>query len=214
MPGKTLFVTDLTAPPRDQAAPADVLRDLLAGNERWVAGQARHPRQSPDWRERLAIGQEPLATVLTCIDSRVPPELLFDCGLGEMFVIRTGAQMIDDGIVLASAQFGPVSCAVTRLILVLGHSGCGAVAAAIPVLGGGGRAPGRVQALVDALRPAYAEALRESGDLAANMIRAQTRLTVGRLERDPVLRELADDGGLLIAGGHYDLASGAVTLLS
>lgn len=214
MPGKTPFVADLTAPPRDQAAPADVLRELLAGNERWVSGQARHPRQSPDWRERLAIGQEPLATVVTCIDSRVPPELLFDCGLGEMFVIRTGAQVIDDGIALGSAQYGPVSYAATRLILVLGHSGCGAVAAAIAVLGGGGRAPGRVQALVDALRPAHQEALREPGDLAANMIRAQTRLTVRRLERDPVLRELADDGGLLIAGGYYDLGSGAVTLLS
>jgi carbonic anhydrase len=194
--------------------PDEALRILLAGNQRWACGQAEHPRQSVWWRHHLAAHQEPFAVVLSCIDSRVPPEIVFDCGLGDMFVVRTGAQTLDRGVVLGSVEYGPQNYHSARLILVLGHSGCGAVSAAIEVISSGGRAPGHIQAVVDALRPAYHVAVREPGDLLDNMIRAQTRLTAGRLRRDRLLARLIATEGLRIAGGHYDLETGLVTMVA
>jgi carbonic anhydrase len=194
--------------------PHATLDHLLTGNKRWAAGTARHPNQSVQRRHELATHQEPPAVVVSCIDSRVPPELVFDVGLGEMFVIRTGAQTLDEGVVLGSIEFGPAKFPAARLILVLGHSGCGAVSAAITLIRDGGQAPGHIQAVVDALRPAYHVAVRETGDLLNNMIRAQTRLTVERLKRDPVLKEIIDRDGLLIVGGHYQLESGLVAIIA
>jgi carbonic anhydrase len=89
---------------------------------------------------------------------RGSPELVFDCGLGDLFVIRTGAQALDRGVILGSIEFGPVNFPSARLILVLGHSGCGAVTSAISVIRDGAHAPGHIPAVVDALRPAYAAA--------------------------------------------------------
>jgi carbonic anhydrase len=156
----------------------------------------------------------PFATVISCIDSRVPPELVFDRGLGDMFVVRTGAQALDERVVLGSIEFGPVNYASARLMLVLGHQRCGAVEAAIKVIESGGRAPGHIQAVVNALRPAYRVAARQHGDLLDNMIRAQTRLAVQRLKLDRPLRKLIESEGLVIVGGHYLLDSGAVQLIA
>jgi carbonic anhydrase len=201
-------------PPAAQGpGPREALDLLMAGNRRWVQGRAEHPRQSVRWRQQVAPHQDPMAVVLSCVDSRVPPELVFDSGLGDMFVIRTGAQVLDRKVVLGSIEFGPVNYAATRLVLVLGHSGCGAVSAAISVLSSGGRAPGHIQAVVDALRPAYQAALGQQGELMVNMIRAQTRLTVDRLKRDRALRDLVSGAGLLIVGAHYELATGVVSVI-
>lgn len=205
---------EAAAGPQEAPGPQEALDILLAGNRRWVSGQSEHPRQSPGWRRQLAPHQAPFAVVVSCIDSRVPPELVFDCGLGDLFVVRTGGQALDQRVVLGSIQFGPVSYGSARLVLVLGHAGCGAVTAALTVIRGGGQAPGHIQAVVDALRPAYHEAMRQSGDLLDNMIRAQTRLTVRRLRGDPLLGEFIATDGLLIAGGHYDLDSGVVGLIT
>jgi carbonic anhydrase len=194
--------------------PRAALRLLMAGNRRWVAGRAAHPHQSVARRQHVAGHQDPFAMVVSCIDSRVPPELVFDRGLGDLFVIRTGAQVLDGGVVLGSIEFGPVNYAATRLLLVLGHQRCGAVAAAIKVITGGGRAPGHIQAVVNALRPAYRAAAGQPGDLLDNMIRAQTRLAVQALTRDRLLRQLIAADGLMIVGGHYLLDSGQVQLIT
>jgi carbonic anhydrase len=93
----------------------------MQGNERWVRGRPRHPHQSVAWREHVAAHQEPFATVVSCIDSRVPPELVFDRGLSDLFVIRTGAQTLDNLVVLGSVEFGPNAYPSARLIFVLGH---------------------------------------------------------------------------------------------
>jgi carbonic anhydrase len=154
--------------------------------------------------------QSPFATVICCIDSRVPPEVVFDAGLGDLFAIRTGAQTLDEQVVLGSIEFGPVNYSTAKLMFVLGHQDCGAVSAAIKVIESGGRAPGHIQAVVDALRPAYRIAKPQPGHLLDNMIRAQTRLTVQRLRRDPVLRKL----DLLIVGGRYDLYAGLVEIIA
>jgi len=200
--------TDALAASADEASrpigPNAALRVLMAGNRRWVRGTARHPRQSPKWRRFLAGHQNPFATVVSCIDSRVPPEIVSDCGLGEMFVIRTGAQTLDDQVVLGSIEFGPEFFASARLIFVLGHQRCGAVEKAIQVIESGGRAPGHIQAVVDALRPAYYAAKPQPG----NMVRAQIRLTVQRLKADPLL------GNQLVVGGRYAMASGVVDIIA
>jgi carbonic anhydrase len=197
--------------PTSQAA---ALKLLMEGNERWARGRPRHPHQSVAWRHHVAGHQEPFATVVSCIDSRVPPEIVFDRGLGDLFVIRTGAQTLDDLVVLGSVEFGPDGYPSARLIFVLGHARCGAVTAAISAIESGKRAPGHIQAVVDALRPAYHVAVRQPGDLVDNMIRAQTKLTVQRLKRDPLLRRLIVSDGLRIVGGHYDLDTGVVKIIA
>ena len=166
------------------------------------------------WRHHLATGQNPFATVVSCIDSRVPPELVFDCGLGEILTVRTGAQTIDERVVLGSIEYGAATWSSTRLLLVLGHSGCGAVNDAIKLISSGGQAPGHIQAVVDALRPASRAALHQPGSQLNNTTRAQTRLTVRRLERQPLIRDLIRRDGLMVAGGHYDLHTGLVTIIA
>lgn len=201
-------------PAETTPGPQEALRLLMAGNSRFVRGRAAHPHQSISWRDHIAPHQDPFATVISCIDSRVPPEIVFDRGLGDMFVVRAGAQALDEQVVLGSVEFGPVNYPSARLLLVLGHQRCGAVQGAIKVFQSGGRAPGHIQAVVEALRPAYQVAVKQHGDLVDNMVRAQTRLTVRRLKLDPVLSDLIRSEGLVIAGGYYKLDTGAVQLIA
>src|SRR5436305_12920658 len=115
--------------------PDEALEELLEGNRRWVAGRLAHPDRSLERREELAVAQRPFATVFCCIDSRVTPEIVFDCGIGDLAVIRTGAHVLDEDVVMASLQFA-AGVLQTPLMLVLGHQGCGAVTAAIDALEG------------------------------------------------------------------------------
>jgi carbonic anhydrase len=191
-------------PPVDGYA---ALRLLMAGNLRWARGRARHPNQSVRRRRDVAGGQTPFAVVFSCIDSRVPPELVFDRGLGDLFVVRTGAQAVDD-VALGSVEYGPAA-AGTPLVVVLGHERCGAVHAAIEAIEHhGGDAPGHLGAIVRALEPAYREAKSRPGDLEDNMVRAQTELTVARLRQESLPRDT------LVVGGRYDLDTGRVGLLA
>jgi carbonic anhydrase len=194
--------------------PREALQLLMEGNQRWSRGRTWHPHQSVHRRWQVAGHQDPFATVISCIDSRVPPEIVFDRGIGDMFTIRTGAQALDERVVLGSIEFGPFNYSSARLMFVLGHQKCGAIAAAIEVIESGGRAPGHIQAVVDALRPAYRMAKPQPGDLADNMTRAQTRLTVHGLKQDPLLRDLMTTNGLTIVGGHYSLQSGLVEIIA
>jgi carbonic anhydrase len=150
--------------------------------------------------------------VFSCIDSRVPPELVFDRGLGDIFVIRTGAQTVND-VTLGSVEFGPEETG-TPLIIVLGHQRCGAVIAAIHAIQNHRHAPGHIQAVVDALKPAYNVAIHQSGDLVDNMVRAQTKLTVALLKSDPALAERVQAGELMIVGGRYSLETGRVEIIA
>jgi carbonic anhydrase len=203
------------------ADPQEALRVLLAGNQRWVhrrgGGKPEHPHQSIARRLEVAPHQDPLAVVFSCIDSRVPPEIVLDCGVGDLFVIRTGGQVLDDRTVLGSIEYGPVGFESCRLVLVLGHERCGAIIAAVEAIEKAAPAPGHIQAVVEALRPAYEVAVAEPGDVVENMVRAQVRLTVEALKADPLLAGLAAGpagSGLMIVGGRYDLESGAVEIIA
>jgi carbonic anhydrase len=200
----------LEAAPR---TPSEALARLLAGNRRWVNGEPRNPHQAAGQRRRVAARQAPFAAVFSCIDSRVPPELLFDQGLGDILVVRTAGQAVDE-VALGSVEFGADELHVP-LVFVLGHERCGAVTAAITAIRQHrGHAPGHIQQVVDALRPAYTEATRQSGDLVDNMVRAQTRLTVARLRRDGLLAERLRGGALAVVGGRYDLDTGLVEVIA
>jgi carbonic anhydrase len=194
----------MAPPERAATTPGDALNLLLEGNRRWVDGNLAHPNRSLERRAVLSNGQSPFATVFSCIDSRVPAEIVFDCGIGDLAVVRTGAHVLD-GAVLASLAFA-VQKLGTPLLLVLGHEQCGAVTAALAALDADGPADAGQDPIVEALRPAY-EA-REGHELEA-MIRAHTRLTVDRLTA--LLPH--DTDGLRVLGGYYSFDTGAVSIL-
>lgn len=201
-----------------EAVPANVtpkqaLALLVAGNRRWVLGRVTHPAQSVARRDSLTHSQHPFATIVSCIDSRVPPELVFDRGIGDLAVIRTGAQVLDLGVILGSIEFAAAKLA-TPLIVVMGHQRCGAVKGAIDLIKSGGAAPGHIQPIIDGLRPAYAVAVKETGDLIDNMSRAQTRLAVEQLRQDPLVHALIAKGKLHVTGAHYSLDTGAATFIA
>jgi carbonic anhydrase len=135
------------------ARPADVLSNLKGGNWRFQhPGEMRHPNQTRQRRTDLLNEQRPVAIVLACADSRVSPEIIFDQGLGDLFVLRVAGNVLDDHI-MGSIEYGVEKLGV-RFILVLGHSNCGAVDATVNALAKGERLPGKVQSLVDAIAPA------------------------------------------------------------
>ncbi|MFD0476062.1 carbonic anhydrase [Nonomuraea thailandensis] len=137
-------------PPRTPEAAYD---RLMAGNGRWVSNELRHPDRDPTRRQLLATSQQPYGAVLSCIDSRVPPELVFDTGLGDLFVMRSGGAALGP-VITGSVEYGPMTSG-TPLIVVLGHQRCGAVSAAYQALRDGRSLPGNLQAITQALRPAY-----------------------------------------------------------
>jgi len=189
--------------------PDEALKRLLAGNERFVNGTPEHPRQDVERREAVANEQDPFAIVLTCSDSRVAPEVLFDQGLGDLFVIRVAGNVVDP-IVLGSIEFAAVRLG-TPLIVVLAHSSCGAVTAAVE----GGELEGSLPSVAARLQPAVEATMNEPGDAVDNAIRANAWLAVERLlTDDSPLAGLVDAGSLKIAAAYYDLASGQVTPIS
>jgi carbonic anhydrase len=199
-------------PPRAAETPAAALDLLREGNRRFASASAREIDLRAA-RAQVAGGQAPFASILGCADSRVPPELVFDQGLGDLFVVRLAGNLAtdDNHAVMGSLEFASLVLG-SRLIVVLGHSGCGAVAGAISRLQGGDTAPGSIGPLVSAIKPAVERAERDggSGDLLDRAIRANVRLEMDRLGRHAGLKPLIDAGTLGIAGGVYRLTSGEV----
>jgi len=187
---------------------ATVLSELKAGNERHVKGQYKHPDETLARRQALVKGQSPHAVLLTCADSRVPPEIVFDQGLGDLFVIRVAGNVAPDAEI-ASIEYA-VEHLHTPLVIVMGHQSCGAVGAAIA----GGEAPGHLPTLIDAIKPAVDEARKEKGDLSANAVRINVEHVVQQLRTSqPVLAHEVAEGKLRIVGAVYALDTGRVAWL-
>jgi carbonic anhydrase len=201
------------APDGASVEPAEALRRLEAGNRRYVAG-ALDPKDFTTGRAARAAGQAPFAALLCCSDSRVAPELIFDCHPGEVFVVRNAGNCVEP-FGVASMEYATTALGV-RLIVVVGHSGCGAVKAAIETVETGSDAPGHLPALVNDIRPSI-EAVRGAGKgapPAEAVIRAHVLRGVAELRANqPVLAGRARDGRLQVAGGVYDIASGRVVLV-
>ena len=209
--GTNLFVeaADPAHPEQPSVAPVEAIAKLKAGNERYTSGNLQHPGQTTERRTELAGDQHPFASIVSCSDSRVPPEIVFDQGLGDLFVVRVaGNVMNDEG--LGSLEYA-VDHLGSRLILVLGHQSCGAVKAAKETIAAKGKAPGHIQSLVTAIKPAV-EATA-TGDLDAT-IKANVKHVVNALRSStPILKAKVDSGEVQVVGGYYSLDTGAVTFL-
>ncbi|MFE9861806.1 carbonic anhydrase [Streptomyces sp. NPDC005506] len=205
--------TSSTSPEARPATPAAAFARLVDGNKRWVSGDLHHPDRDPDRRELVAQTQEPFGSILACIDSRVPPELLFDTGLGDLYVMRTGGEAVGP-VVTGSVEYGPMTSG-TPLIVVLGHQRCGAIEAAYKSIRAGKPLPGNLEAIAKALRPAYEQAVREGGtDPVETMARAQVTLTAADLRSNQDLAPLVQKGTLAVVGAYYSLDTGKVEVLA
>lgn len=192
-------------------SPDEALARLMQGNQRFVKGAPLHGDDTPARRAELAAGQKPFAAVLACADSRVPPELLFDQGLGDIFTVRVA------GNVAGTPEQGSLEYAAehlgTPMIMVLGHTGCGAIGAAAS----GTRASGALGALLKQVEPAVkaAKARGAKGDeVARGAVEENVRLNAMALLRgNPVIRKLAAEGKLKVSAAVYDISTGEVRLL-
>ena len=190
-------------------SPDKALAQLMEGNRRYAAVHPKHPHQNTARRKELIAGQHPFACILACADSRVSPEIVFDEGLGDLFVVRVAGNIVDDAVT-GSLEYA-VEHLGTPLILVMGHNSCGAVTAAT----GDGEPSTHIQSLVTAIAPAVAEAKQRQGDLVSNAIEANVRLVVRQLSTsEPILSKAIAGGKLKIAGGTYQLSTGLVKLLA
>jgi carbonic anhydrase len=205
----------IAASPAPSSPAADeALQRLLKGNQRFVHGTTKNPRRAPADFRALAEGQRPVAVIMGCADSRVPPELLFDQGVGDLFVVRVAGNVVGGGgvFVKGSIEYAVAELGV-RLIMVLGHSSCGAVKAAIKHVDDGDPLPGAIAELVNRIRPAVIKAKDMPGDRLANAISANVLLGVETLNNlDPIVRPAVSSGQAKVVGAVYDLRTGAVTL--
>jgi carbonic anhydrase len=186
----------------------EVMQELMEGNKRYVGGNLTHPNQSLSRRQELAKGQSPQVAVLACADSRVAPEIIFDQGLGDLFVVRVAGNTINDPI-LGSLEY-TVEHLGTQLIVVLGHKRCGAVGAACA----GGEAPGHIGSLVQAIQPAVDKIDESQEGRVDSVAKENVRMTVKNLQTcGPILDEWVRQGKLKVVGAFYDLDSGAVEIV-
>lgn len=206
---------DDTLPPRAAA----VLADLVEGNQRYANDAPRHPHRGRETRASLTDGQHPIAAVLACSDARVPPTLVFDQGLGDLFIVRNAGQVLTPGA-LASLEFAVLELGVS-LIVVMAHEACGAVRAATATFGGDTVPEGHLAQVLAPLAPAVAVAARrgeadESLDaLACRAGEAHLRMTVAALRHaGPIIATRVADGRLGVVGLSYELASGRTRLLA
>jgi carbonic anhydrase len=184
------------------------LKLLLEGNQRFVAGKLEHPNQTPDRRTEVAKGQHPFASVLACSDSRTPPEIIFDRGLGDLFTVRVAGNVADK-VVIESLDYSVKHLGV-RVVMVLGHRRCGAVIAAVEGHSEEGKDVGP---MLKELDPAVHATHDMPGDPVENAVRANVRLVMLNLATSPELRAMVISGELKIVGGIYDLDTGTIEML-
>ncbi len=211
--------------PCPNVIPDEALERLMAGNIRYAEGNPQRPNQGALRRAEVVTSQTPFATVVGCSDSRVPVEVIFDVGVGDLFVIRTAGNLIED-VGIASAEFA-VSQLGAGLIAVMGHMRCGVVQAAVDAtLAAENAMPGRINeqdetaplslihALVAKIQPAVDAVRHDAGDLAENATRANARAMARRLtSRSTILSDAVRAGDLKIVSAVYSLDTGCVELL-
>ena len=188
----------------------EALNRLLSGDKRFVAGKSSDPTGPAliERRHALAKEQKPFAVVVGCSDSRVPPELVFDVSLGDIFVVRTAGEVVDE-VGLGSIEYA-VEHLGTRLVVVLGHQHCGAVSAAVA----GATETGDIPDVLRAITPAIEETKGQSGDPIENAVRANARNIAKHLQSaSPIIAPLVKSGEVKIVAAYYSLDTGQVELL-
>jgi carbonic anhydrase len=196
-------------------SPDAVLARLIEGNKRFIKGDLAHPGRRPEDFAPLAEGQAPLAIIIGCADSRVAPELVFDQGVGDLFVVRVAGNIVTGAgpTMKGSIEFA-VAVLGARLIVVLGHEKCGAVKAAVDHIDANDTLPGSIRDLVELIRPAAVAVRGKPGDKLENAIRANVGQGVERLKGlDPILSDFTRKGELKVVGAVYELRTGLVKFL-
>ena len=191
----------------------EALVRLVAGNQRFVRGESIHPHESVDWRRHVADDQSPLATILGCSDAHAPPEIIFDQGLGDLFVIRVAGNVISEdtlgSVLYAGAYWG------TRLFVVLGHEGCGVVRAALEEKARHARQPGQIETLVQLILPAIQDidpAAAPRMQLAA-AVEANVRWSVAQITQMRAAQKAVQQKRVQIVGAIYEVQTGRVQFL-
>ncbi|WP_338895571.1 carbonic anhydrase [Streptomyces sp. TG1A-60] len=198
-----------SAAPRP-STPEAALKELSKGNRRWRTFKQRHPDESATLRKTLTTGQHPFAVVLGCIDSRVPPELVFDQGLGDLMTVRSAGEVLDEAV-LGSVAFGVLELDIP-LVVVLGHQSCGAVTAAVQADQTGEALPAHIQYIADEIAPVIDHRLEGDARITA-AIDANVRLVRSRLAAEADLAARVKTGKVAIVGARYDLTTQRVHLL-
>jgi len=191
----------------------DALKRLIQGNERFVAGHARFPTVQKDVLAELAKAQQPFATIIGCSDSRVPPELVFDAGFGDLFIIRLAGNVIS-AEVMGTLQYAGVHLR-TALFVVLGHEGCGAVQAALAAKWDGAKERSRIATLLDGIIPGLPNQ-RDGQSPEEQMhaaVEANVRWSMRQVRETPEAKARLAEGVLKLVGAVYELKSGHVRFL-
>jgi carbonic anhydrase len=201
-----------TAPPRPRpTTPSAALRELAAGNRRWRTFHQQHPHETAAVRETLVTGQHPFAVILGCIDSRVPPELIFDQGLGDLMTVRAAGEVLDEAV-LGSVAYGVLELG-TPLVVVLGHQACGAVSAAVRAEETGEELPAHIQYIADHIRPAIDHSQQGEARIDSTIDRNVAMVT-RQLAEEPDLAARIATGALAVVGARYQLTSQRVHTLT
>lgn len=191
----------------EHLTPDQAIDLLMEGNRRFVAHKRKFPHQDMVRLTEVAKGQKPFAAILGCADSRVPTELVFDQGLGDLFVCRVAGNIANNEGV-GSLEYGTLVLGA-KVILVMGHESCGAVSAVLK----GAAVPGKIGSLIDAIRPAIAGKKEAHPDLEA-ATKTNVLYQVEQLKTSPVLTQLIQASKLKVIGAYYDLDTGVVTRLA
>lgn len=194
----------------------EALKALMEGNKRFVNSLKKGPGRSSKRRKELAAGQNPFVSILACADSRVAPEIIFDQGLGDLFVVSVAGNIVNftNYGIQGSLEYGALVLG-TPLIMVLGHSECGAIAAAIESLQKDTQFPGSINDIAQSIEPAVEKAKAEKGNLLLNSIISNVQMGVNKLNNsDPVISDLVKKGKVKVVGANYDLKTGEVKLIS
>jgi carbonic anhydrase len=184
------------------------LAKLMSGNKRYVIAKQLHSNLTSERRAELKDGQCPIAIILGCSDSRVPPELIFDQGLGDLFVVRVAGNILDN-VVLGSIEYA-ASHLGTSLVMILGHSKCGAIEATAAR----GSMEGHLPCLTAAIQPSLDEVKDKPGDLINNAAKANAKMIGQELLTEPILAARANTGKLRVVAAFYDLDTGVVEVIS
>ncbi|MDZ8221490.1 carbonic anhydrase [Nostoc sp. ChiVER01] len=203
-----LLAAEKKAPVEDDISPDKALQELLEGNRRFVAAKRRNPNQTQSRLVEVAKGQKPFASILGCADSRVPSEIVFDQGLGDLFVCRIAGNIATTQQI-GSLEFGSLVLG-TKVIMVVGHERCGAVDAALK----GAEVPGQIGSLLEAIKPSVESSKGKAGDKLENACKANILAQIEKLKSSSVLSELIKAEKLKIVGGYYDLDTGKISIVS
>lgn len=191
-------------------SPDEALEKLLEGNQRFVEQKTKDPNQSLVRLQEVAQGQNPFAAVLSCADSRVPPEIVFDRGLGDIFVVRNAGNIATPEEI-GSLEFGTLVLGA-KILMVVGHESCGAVKATLT----GGEFPGKIGSIVENIQPAVSQyqGQQDNNESVKKATDANVLRQIEKLKESPVISQLITEDKLKVVGGYYDLDEGKISLIS